>query len=156
MIMRTKLKELGSEKRYRYTGKFVKYGFKYSDWGKIHAKPTMILKDINLIDENNVETLVADHIWLNLTIGFKKLGILVEGEIVSFNGRVTTYKKGYYLGSQKVDYKLERPSKVILEKSLIDKLQRQVWPETNWQVCNDIFEMYSEDYLRRGIAKPYS
>ncbi|MGQ2376520.1 hypothetical protein [Companilactobacillus zhachilii] len=154
--MRTKLKELGSEKRYRYTGKFVKYGFKYSDWGKIHAKPTMILKDINLIDENNVETLVADHIWLNLTIGFKKLGILVEGEIVSFNGRVTTYKKGYYLGSQKVDYKLERPSKVILEKSLIDKLQRQVWPETNWQVCNDIFEMYSEDYLRRGIAKPYS
>lgn len=153
--MRTKLKELGSEKRYRYTGKFVKYGFKYSDWGKIHAKPTMILKDINLIDENNVETLVADHIWLNLTIGFKKLGILVEGEIVSFNGRVTTYKKGYYLGNQKVDYKLERPSKVVLEKSLIDNLQRQVWPETNWQVCNDIFEMYSEDYLRRGIAKPY-
>lgn len=153
--MRTKLKELGSEKRYRYTGKFAKYGFKYSDWGKIHAKPTMILKDIKLIDENNEETLVADHIWLNLTIGFKKLGILVEGEIVSFNGRVTTYKKGYYLGNKKVDYKLERPSKVDLEKSLIDSAQRELWPEVNWKICNDIFEMYSEDYLRRGIVKPY-
>ncbi|GEO63506.1 hypothetical protein [Companilactobacillus nantensis] len=153
--MRTKLKELGSEQRYRYTGKFVKYGFRYSDWGKIHAKPTMILKDIKLLDENGVEIAVADYLWLNLTVGFKKLGILIEDEIVSFNGRVATYQKGYYLHGKKVDYKLERPSKVVLTKSLIDDLQRKVWPELNWQVCNDIYDMYAEDYLKRGIAKPY-
>lgn len=54
-----------------------------------------------------------------------------------------------------MDYKLERPSKVALTKSLIDDSQRKVWPELNWQVCNDIYDMYAEDYLKRGIAKPY-
>jgi len=152
--MRAKLKNIGSNQRHRYSGKFVKYGFKYDDRSKAHAKPTLILKDITLIDDER-EVLMADHLWLNLTAGFKKLGVLCEGEIVSFNCRVAQYKKGYYKTSKKVDYKLQFPTKVVLSQPLIDLSQRKSWPDNNWEICNNIYKMYEEDYLKRGIGKPY-
>jgi len=154
MYMRAKLKSIGSNQRHKYSGKFVKYGFKYDDRRKEHAKPTLILKDITLIDEEK-EELIADHLWLNLTVGFKKLGVLCKDEIVSFNGRVAPYKKGYYTSSQKVDYKLRFPTKVALLEPMIDLSQRKLWPDNNWEICNDIYEMYEEDYLKRDIGKPY-
>jgi len=74
---------------------------------------------------------------------------------VSFNGRVAPYKKGYYTSSQKVDYKLRFPTKVALLEPMIDLSQRKLWPDNNWEICNEIYEMYEEDYLKRDIGKPY-
>ena len=84
------------------------------------------------------------------------MGVLHKDEIVSFNGRVAPYKKGYYASRQKVDYKLRFPTKVALSQPLIDLSQRKSWPDSNWEICNDIYKMYEEDYLKRDIGKPYS
>ncbi|WP_048704813.1 hypothetical protein [Companilactobacillus ginsenosidimutans] len=151
--MRSLLKSIGSDERHRYSGRFIKYGFKYDDRNKRHAKPTMILKDIRLFDENVEGHIVAEHLWLNLTLGFKELGILEENDIVCFNGRVASYEKGYYLDKITVDYKLERPTKIELV-SLEDNTQRKQWEGKDWEICNKIWGMYSY-YNEKGIHQPY-
>lgn len=153
--MREELKKIGNKERHRYSGTFAKYGYKYADRQRNHAKPTMILKNIKLIDSDNKEILVADHLWFNLTSGFKKLGILKVGEKVFFNGRVTNYHKGYYLDGISIDYKLERPTKIELDESLNHLSERKYFPDEDWKICNVIYDMYSEDYIKRDIPKPY-
>lgn len=65
--------------------------------------------------------LVADHLWFNLTEGFKKLGHVEPGELIMFTARVTDYEKGYIgrkpskvdeskLGLSS-DFKLSHPAK---------------------------------------------
>ena len=56
------------------------------------------------------DNLVTDHLWFNYTKVFAVLGILHEGDVVSFNTRITSYKKA----GHQIDYKLERPTKVKL------------------------------------------
>ncbi|WP_300559501.1 hypothetical protein [Companilactobacillus sp.] len=126
--MRKELAKIGSNQRHQYSGIFVKYGFKYADRQKIHAKPTMILKDIRSLDQDNAEIMVAGHLWFNLTSGFKKLGILKTGEQLVFYGRVAQYQKGYYLNDISIDYKLERPTKIKLVHQLIESNQRKFFP----------------------------
>lgn len=60
---------------------------------------------------------VADHVWLNYTKGFQKLGRLVGGERIAFDARVFEYWKGYegYADSTlERDWSLTRPTKVRL------------------------------------------
>lgn len=161
--IREKLEQLGSKSRFKFSGKFIKYGFKYSDHNKTHAAPTILLGDIKLIVIDD-EIVMTDHLWFNLTKGFKSLGILTENDIVSFYGRITNYTKGYQgirPGINKpihTDYKIERPSKVKLELDHdFEKAKHfKEWPDTNWKLCNMIYDMYLADYRKRGILKPYS
>ncbi|WP_119318753.1 hypothetical protein [Companilactobacillus formosensis] len=147
---RTTLQKLGNEQRFRFYGEFKKYGFKYTDYYKKHAVPTILLLNIKLINEND-EIFMTDHLWFNLTKGFKQLGLLHVGDKVSFNGRVAEYTKGYRRNDK--DYDIIRPSKVKLEENII----RPAWYlEESWEMCNCIYDMYATDYESRGIAKPYS
>ncbi|MFT8457263.1 MAG: hypothetical protein ABF490_11360, partial [Lentilactobacillus hilgardii] len=52
------------------------------------------------------------------------------------------------------DYKIDRPTKVTLERTN-DKATREKFSTKNWTLCNQIYEMYKEDYQKRGIPKPY-
>lgn len=149
---RKNLQKIGSTKRHRFRGTFEKYGFKYSDYRKQYAKPTLLLTEIYLINKNEI-VLVSDHIWLNLTLGFNRLGILTKGEIIAFDGRVATYQKGYYLQGYSNDYKISYPSKVVLEKSILTEHEK--FPEKNHEICNMIYNLYQDDYLSRSISRPY-
>lgn len=128
----------------------------------MYASPTILLGNIKLIDNDN-EIDMTDHLWFNLTKGFKNLGILCNNDLVSFSGRVTKYTKGYQglkPGVNKpvqYDYKIERPSKVKLESNYVSKTPNTYsdWPDENWKICNMIYDMYSSDYIRRDVFKPY-
>lgn len=97
-------------KRAAFTGTFERFGHK-RDYGR--DKPTVLLKDIR--DERG--ELVDDHMWFNLTKGFKRL-VLQEGDRVAFDARVKSYQKGYKGRREDVfkplewDYKLSYPTKV--------------------------------------------
>lgn len=153
--MRKELEEIGFDKRHRFSGIFSRYGFKYSDRNKRYAKPTMVLKDIKIIDNEGNEVPITDHLWFNLTKGFMDLGILQENEKVYFDGRVTNYQKGYYSDGVSNDYKLERPTKVVLDKPLIDESKREHFSKENWEICNRIYYLRWDYYVANQIPKPY-
>lgn len=113
--MRTKLKQLGDDKRYTFIATFERYGEKHS-FG--HSKETILLKDVKLIDTEDVLT---DHIWLTVGKQLYELGNLVNGDIVQFNARVAPYwKKNFYCPEEfgyrdnfdyELDYRLDRANK---------------------------------------------
>ena len=160
--IRKELAQLGDKNRFRFSGEFIKYGYKNSGGGG-HFLPTILLGNVRLIRDDKAPLVVTSHLWFNLTKGFKNLGILIPDETVSFNGRVAKYKKGYEGTRTDInkpvtyDYDIIRPTKIKLEKCLIsDSNSRTFWSGKNWQICNKIYEMYSEDYLRRNIFQPYT
>lgn len=102
--MREKLKEkLGSRERFK--GTFERYGLKAAYKGL----PGETLLLVGVQTSSGAE--VTDHLWLNLTKGFKELGALYSGDVVAFNARVRPYKKGY-AEDWEIDYKLSHPTKV--------------------------------------------
>lgn len=146
---RTALQKLGTDQRFHFYGEFKKYGFKYTDYYKKHAVPTILLLNIKLLSNDNT-IFITDHLWFNLTKGFKQLGLLHVGDKISFNGRVDSYTKGY-LRTDK-DYDIVRPTKIKLEEQIV----RPEWYlEENCKICNCIYDMYFTDYQTRGIMKPY-
>jgi hypothetical protein len=101
-------------KRMRFSATFERYGTKRAYRGPDLI--TVLLK--NIIDDQG--RIVSDHLWFNLTTGFKYCG-MTQGDVVSFDARVTGYEKGYF-GHRMVedkpsgyDYKLSRPTKVFVE-----------------------------------------
>ena len=102
--MRQILKQIGRQERHQFKGTFVRTGVK--SYGE-HYQPTLLRRD--LFDQSN--RLVTDHLWLNYTLGFLRLGELVKGDQVQFMARVTSYDKGPF-GARQHDYKLERPTRV--------------------------------------------
>lgn len=102
--MRRILKQIGRQERHQFKGTFVRTGFK--SYGE-HYQPTVLLRD--LFDQTG--RLVTDHLWLNYTLGFLRLGELVKGDQVQFMARVTSYDKGPFRARQR-DYKLERPTQI--------------------------------------------
>lgn len=110
--MREELKDLTSESRHEFVGKFSRSGFK-SDFiattGVTVYKPTLVLTDVVLASSNEQ---VSDHLWFNYTKGFLKLGELHEGDLIKFTARVNNYST-----SKKTDYKLSYPRKI----SRVDK-----------------------------------
>lgn len=113
--MRRILSGIGSDERHTFRAKFGKYGYKrFHDEirGELYS-PTMVVRNVEIIDNPDKPIVVTDHLWLNLTKGFADLGLLNEGDSIQFNGRVAPYTKGY--GSNSIqDYKLTYPSKVML------------------------------------------
>ena len=113
--MRKELKQIGDQERHTFTATFVRFGTKNGYKG---IERTVLLKDVML--ENKI---VCDHLWFNLTKGFYECN-LTEGDKVKFDGRITTYEKGYKGYREDVycpietDYKIERPTHVeVIERS---------------------------------------
>lgn len=112
--MRTALKMIGGKERHTFYGTFARYGIKSRYKGTIR---TVLL--VNVEDENHKK--VTNHLWFNLTKGFKKLD-MSPGDKVKFDGRVKQYVKGY-LGNRldvyapiEVDYLICYPTKVSICK----------------------------------------
>ena len=79
----------------------------------------MLLKDVRLVSD---DTLVTDHVWFTCGRWSEDIS---EGDVVEFDARVMSYKKGYRgyredmwdAPPPSIDYRLERPTKVeILTK----------------------------------------
>ncbi|MFC6180579.1 hypothetical protein [Lactiplantibacillus daowaiensis] len=105
--MRKQLKQLGSSERHTFQGVFKGVGFKSSY--RNHYLPTLVLEQITF--EGKIMT---NHLWCNYTRQFSKLGVLKIGDVVQFDARIKRYTKGYKTSSKKVDYGIERPTKVVL------------------------------------------
>lgn len=113
--MRSALHRIGSKERHTFKAKFGKYGYKrYYDGsrGQLYSA-TMVVCDVQIIDDPDHPQNVTDHLWLNLTKGFAGLGLLNEGDEIQFNGRVAEYSKGHVIRNKK-DYKLSYPTKIQL------------------------------------------
>lgn len=105
--MRKDLLNIGSEQRGVFTGRFERKGIKSF---KDHYSETILLLDIR--DSSGEQ--VTDHLWFNMTKGFRNLGTLEQGMIIQFEARVAEYYKGYvgYEGwEREKDYKLSHPTK---------------------------------------------
>lgn len=93
-----------------FTGTFERFGIKNGWAGQ---EETVLLKDIK--DKN--DKIVTNHLWFNLTKGFKKLD-LQPGDAIQFCARVKEYEKGYKGYRDDVckpieyDYKLSYPTKI--------------------------------------------
>ncbi len=111
--MREKLKVIDGE-RMTFTGKIERYG------GKGGGRYTILIIDVR----HTNGTLITDHLWFNLTKGFKSLR-LDPGEYVQFDARVKPYRKGYQGTRKKIDrpvsddYKLSHPTQVRRAKSAL-------------------------------------
>ena len=108
--MREELGKIGSEERHVFTGRFERTGWKAGYKGPME---TVLLLDIRDAEGNPV----TDHLWFNLTNGFRDANI-EPGDEVQFSARVQSYVKGYFGRREDVwcpiqnDYKLSYPSKV--------------------------------------------
>lgn len=106
--MRTKLRQLGGQQRYQFTGTFKRTGFKNTYHGQSHPiyQPTLLLVDLWCEDQ-----FMTDHLWLNYGKNFLSLGELQPGDQVTFKARVARYEKGHFEHRQ-LDYHLTRPTQV--------------------------------------------
>lgn len=113
--MRHKLSKL-DEVRDTFTGEFVRFGQK-PGW---HGNPETTILLANVRTQSG--TMVADHLWFNLTKGFALANLknpFREGDTIQFVARVTPYTKGYQGRREDVwkpveaDYKLSRPTKIV-------------------------------------------
>lgn len=116
--MRKKLKQIGNQERHTYQAEYGGVGFKRSY--KNHFLPTLLLKNVRLNND-----LVTDHLWINYTKGFSKLGRLQDDDVIVFDGRVTSYVKGYFTEVHHREYGLERPSKI----HLLNKRKTELMPD---------------------------
>lgn len=131
--MREKLAKVGTQSRFRFSGKFVRFGSKRG-WEGVE-ETTILLKDIKWLATGKQ---VADHLWFNHTYGFSEaidsfLGmaqampqeyiqkmLLEKNATFEFDGRVENYEKGWQ-GRQaeeagewksEKDWKISRPTKI--------------------------------------------
>jgi hypothetical protein len=101
--------------RKRFKGLFVRVGKKINYNG--HSEDTILLQNVTDLSENRI---VADHVWFTFSKVFDDAGIR-EGDVIAFDARVKSYKKGYVnralnMNKRKEDFKLSHPTKVeILE-----------------------------------------
>lgn len=108
--VRTELGNLGDEKRYSFKGTYNRSGEKNKHYEDAYANKyydqTLLLNDIYAMIDGK-EYYLTDHLWLNYTKQFKRYGVLQKGDVIMFDGRVSTYSAQYGM-----NYKIERPSKV--------------------------------------------
>ena len=104
--MREDLEVINGE-RVSFTGTIGRYG------GKGGGKYTVLMLDVRHLDGRPA----TDHVWFNLTKGFKELR-LQPGERVRFDARVKPYTKGYQGRKKSIDrpvsddYKLSHPTQI--------------------------------------------
>lgn len=103
--MRTKLKAIGKETRNRYHATVGRMGIKSNEF-KGFPERTILLKNVVNVDTGEV---VTDHLWFTVGKTLKNLK-LKEGDEITFNARVGTYRKGYI--DKTTDYKLNYMTKI--------------------------------------------
>lgn len=104
--MRTELSKINNI-RTTYTGTFSRLGKKNNKYS------TKTLETILLLDiKNSSGKVLTEHLWFNYTKGFRKLGLLQEGDLISFRARVKPYIKGYH--KDQLDFKLSHPTDIKL------------------------------------------
>jgi hypothetical protein len=103
--MRKKLKAIGSETRHRYHATVGRMGIKDNIFKRFPQR-TMLLKNVASADTGEILT---DHLWVTVGETLKKLK-LKEGDEITFDARVGTYKKGRRY--KKTDYKLNYMTKI--------------------------------------------
>lgn len=143
--MRNKLRLLGNSKRYNFIGEIIKLGCKKGYKGV--PLPTLLMKNIKLAGTKQILT---DHLWLNYTKGFLKLGELYEGDLISFDARVSDYYKGYIV-ADKHDCGLAYPTKV---KFVNPQPKRQLMPLSNDEIVGYIMKKNKAFYLKNN--RPYN
>lgn len=94
-------------KRRTFTATFVRFGQK-PGWSEEWVK-TILVKDLRLADRRRSH-FMADHLWMNLTKAFEALD-LQEGDVMTFDARVSEYIKGRREEGLSVDFHLTRPTK---------------------------------------------
>lgn len=73
--MRKELKMIGSKERHVFTATFIRFGFRDGYKGPVR---TILLQNVLLDGE-----VVTDHLWFDLTKGFKNADLLL-GDVVEF------------------------------------------------------------------------
>jgi len=137
--MRKELRKLGNAQRFRFSGRFVRFGAK-SGWNGI-TEDTILLSDVSVLKSKKQLT---RHLWFNYTESFDDainnfLGttfrdkredvqkMLIErNAIIEFDGRVENYFKGwqgqkaenYGMARQEKDWKISRPSRIEIREGL--------------------------------------
>lgn len=126
-----KIKNIDTEHRHTFTGEFVRTGLKPFKRRGARNKysPTLLLKNVK-VDAN----LLTSQVWLYYGKNFLKLGKLIKGDVVQFNGRIDAKTNN---SKRKYDYKIERPTKTKLVTS--NHLYRKV-PTTNRDIIGMILE----------------
>jgi hypothetical protein len=109
-IVRVALKNI-EEVRKKFQGVYQREGKKIN-W-KGYSEPTILLHRVT----DDTGKVMTDHLWFTKTKGFDALGPLTNGDIIEFEARVTSYRKGYVnrkirVNERSVDYKLSRPTKM--------------------------------------------
>ena len=90
--MRDLLKQLGNDERHTFIGVFERFGKRH---GYKHSIETVLLKNIQLLSsDTNEPAPIADHLWFDLTKGFKQAKLNFH-DVVKFDARVSLYVKGY-------------------------------------------------------------
>lgn len=151
--MRKILGDLGSGERHTFQADFEKYGYKrYHDAsrGDLYSA-TIVVRNVEIMDDPDHPRMMTDHLWLNLTKGFSSLGLLKQGDRIQFNGRVSQYTKGF-INKDKVDYELTYPSKV----KLLNKRDVQPLPTDHQVVIGMIMNLNYKFYnnMKRPLV-PY-
>lgn len=101
--MREKLQKLTDQARHTFTATIGRFGTKTGYKG--YSIPTILMKDVKLNGEQ-----VTDHLWF--TIGKKLESLhLSENDIVRFDARVGSYRKGYW-GEWEKDCCLKYPTAI--------------------------------------------
>ena len=143
-MVRSKLKAIGNAERHTFTATFCRTGFKtYNGGFSEKCSPTLLLKDVYLEDQ-----LITDHLWFNYGKGFQKLGKLVVGDRIQFNGKISTYEKKCRTsnGSRfKIqDYKIGYPTKI---KMLTKRTKIEPVPDSNAAIIGMILIDNQQFYL---------
>lgn len=113
--MRKKLQQLGNNERYKFRGTVERKGKRFYN---VHEIPTIMLKDVYLIDKDGNETYMTDHLWLDLGKSLQKINP-VQNDIIEFYGRVKQYEKyNRLLEIKEYDYKISYPTKFKKIKKL--------------------------------------
>lgn len=104
--------KLGERKK--FTAVFARFGKKVNYNG--YTDTTVLLTNIVDVEINQR---VTDHHWFAYTKGFEKAS-MKEGDTISFEARVKTYKKGYVnrplgLTKRTTDYKLSNPTRIVVQ-----------------------------------------
>ena len=122
--MRLALKIIGSKERHVFIGTYEKEGLKNNKFG---TSKTVLLRNI----KDDKGKYLCDHLWFNKTKGFRDAN-LRKGDIVSFNGRVSSYVKGYssiesYTAPFELDYEIVYPTKVkVIKNNSNNKIQKKL------------------------------
>ena len=126
MEQRTELRRLGSRERYRFSAEPVRMGTKTNSYTG-DEEETILLKNVKYGNKT-----ITNHLWFNYGSNFASA--LVQSQenedgtfkpcVIEFSGRVASYEKGWRGKKAEeegearydTDYKIERPTKVILKQ----------------------------------------